>query len=183
MKDISEVDLTYYGLSKPTKDNFRNVIPEDTKCGGGLWTSPILEGETKSEWCKWCENANWEPAPHRWHIIPDEDCRILVVDEDLTNLTQYLRRGKILAPKILDYEKIAKDYDAIYVPDSVQRRYRRYDQVFCGFDVETCLFLRPKFTALTDAEYEQYRKNKSSNNSGLTKEQLHSLTSLKDRNR
>lgn len=159
MADISNIDLVYHGLHKPTAENFRPLIPNNvaTKCEGGLWTSPILDGETKSEWHKWCEEAQMGPAPHRWHIIPDKNCHILVVQEDLMNLRGYIRKGKSIVPYILDYEKIAQDYDALYVPDKVQRRYQQWNQLFNGYDVESCLFFRPKYQALTDEEYKKYR--------------------------
>ena len=190
MTDISNIDLVYHGLHKPTAKNFHPIIPNDlaTKCDGGLWASPILEGETQSEWYKWCKQAHMGPAPHRWHIIPNEDCRVLMVREDLMNLRGYVRKGKLLAPYILDYAKIEKDYDALYVPDSVQRQYRRYDQIFNGYDVESCLFFRPKYQALTDDEYKKYRaehqiqKDTSKNNS-LTTEKIVLLTKSKDLNK
>lgn len=187
MTDISNIDLVYHGLHKPTTENFHPIIPNDlvTKCDGGLWTSPILEGETKSEWHKWCERAHMGPAPHRWHIIPDDDCRVLVVQEDLMNLRGYIRKGRLITPYILDYEKIAKDYDAIYISDNLQRKYRAPDQIFTQFDVATCLFFRPKYRALTDTEYEKYRaehpvqKDKTTDNDKLATEEIALLMKMK----
>lgn len=185
MVNIANIDLVYHGLNKPTVKNFRPIILNNvaTKCEGGLWTSPIFEGEKKSEWQKWCENAHMGPAPHRWHIIPDEDCRVLTVREDLMNLRGYVRKGASIVPYILDYEKIAQDYDALYVPDSVQRRYRQWNMLFNGYDVESCLFFRPKYQALTDEEYQKYKVShscqKKATENILTPEEVSSLVRFK----
>ncbi|MBP5399646.1 MAG: hypothetical protein J6Y53_04440 [Alphaproteobacteria bacterium] len=156
------IDLIYVGFNKPNKENFTPVKNLDcwTKPqeDGGFWTSP-MENNGKSSWQNWLENQNHHSLDElkHWHIIMEPETRILEADMMLHNIRPYLRKSHGMPmPYIIDYEKMSKDYDFLYVPKEVQERHRM--GVFMGFDVETGLFLNPTFEALDDKEYEVFKQ-------------------------
>ena len=94
----------------------------------------------------------------------------MVVDADLSNVEDYLMQGDI-GYKVLDFEKISLDYDAVYFPDDVVSLYN-YRGCLRGYDVESCLFLKPKYDVMDDAEYKEYTRKKIENERREVEEKL-----------
>src|SRR6478609_7965527 len=86
------------------------------KPAGGLWCSPA---NGTYVWENWCKDAEWEyRLQYRYEL---ELCteRILTIDsrEDILNVpVQYL--GEDLPYVSPDFERIAMEYDALYLTDN-----------------------------------------------------------------
>lgn len=156
------IDLVYVGLEKPIKKKFKPVKNVDcwTKPleDSGFWVSPMCE-DGKSYWQHWledCHQCNLDDKLKHWHIVMEPETRILEADMELYNIRPYLVKAKGgVVPYIIDYEKMSQDYDFLYVPDKVQKKYRM--GVFMGYDVPTGLFLHPTFKALDDQEFAAFK--------------------------
>ena len=154
------IDLVYVGTDKPVKEKFTLVenVRNWTKPkeDGGFWTSP-MEDNGKSAWQNWLAEQGGRTDLKCWHIVLEPETRILEADMMLYNLRPYLKRtDRGVMPYVIDYEKMSKDYDFLYVPDEVRRRHRM--GVFMGFDVATGLFLNPTFKALDDKEFADFKQ-------------------------
>lgn len=156
------IDLVYVGFAKPEMEKFtpvKNVKnwtkPEDD---GGFWTSP-MEDNGKSAWHNLMEERNHCTIDEFqiWHIVMEPETRIIEADLRLYNLRPYLiRTDRGVMPYVIDYEKMSKDYDFLFVPDAVQKKHRM--GVFMGFDVATGLFINPTFKALNDKEFAEFKQ-------------------------
>lgn len=110
---------------------------------GGLWTSPT---DSKWGWGDWCraEDFRTETLKNHFLIKMNPDARILVIDS-LADL-QAMHFKKLIEPQRLsckiDFEKIAEDYDAIWLTEKgeSETRYSRPLTMY-GWDVETVLIL------------------------------------------
>ena len=162
----NNIDFVYCGDEKPTEENFVSLQPSIwTKPEGGLWTSPSLVGERKSEWQKWkAENFEREEEK-QWHIVPNRDvnnpdnnCNILVADETFAKSDcPYCHKIDLPPFVAVDFQKIMKEYDALYVSDEIQKKLKH--SVFQGYDVETCIFFRWKFKVYSDQEYHNHKNS------------------------
>ena len=98
-----QIAFTYEGVNKP---HF------------GLWASPNSDANV-AEWKSFVEYENlfyggledYDVREEHWHIVPDEDCKILVLDKDFSNLKEYFKPGRFwreggINCYILDYGKI-----------------------------------------------------------------------------
>ena len=177
----NDIDFVYCGNERPTEDSFEPLQSGVwTKPEGGLWTSPRLEGEKKSEWQKWQSENLVGAEEKQWHIVPncdksnsDNNCNILVADMSFADINcPYCRKIDLPPYVAVDYQKVMKEYDALYVPDEIQRKLK--NSVFQGYDVGTCVFFRWKFKVFSDKEYYNY-KNSAINTAILNKmyEKIH----------
>lgn len=138
------------GIKSIDKYNFnspknRNFIKPD----GGLWSSPYIEnGIFKSNWHEWCfENMNNKLFNYGVVFTLKENSNIFIVNsnEDIKKLFkeyEYKNNNKYDFIKVLDYEKIAKDYDGIHLT-SKGETISRFDSpyVLHGWDCESLLLL------------------------------------------
>ena len=77
---------------------------------------------------------------------------------DSPELEKYtISLGSYYRDKCLDFEAIAKDYDALYVPKETVWKHNH--DILNAWDVATCIFLAPKFNVLTEEQYQEYKKN------------------------
>lgn len=135
--------LIHYGSEKfipekvlPVK-NDSWVKPKE----GGLWTSPI---DSKWGWKDWndCEQFIDCDKRNSFTICLKSDAKIFVIDslEDLKNSP--LRDG--YNKRVLDFELIAKKYDAIWLTEKGQNEtHLSYPIDLYGWDCETVLILNP----------------------------------------
>ena len=159
------IDLVFYG-EKPTVNNFRPIKNNQgwSKPQGGLWTSPMMENNI-SAWQAYCEKVGMGYSKQRWHIVLEPKCKILVVEENLSNIFPYLVKSNLAHLRyVIDFERLRKDFDMIYVPEEVVKDERYRHTVFNGYDVPTGLFLnmvdknnQPLFKALNDKEFEEFK--------------------------
>jgi len=83
----------------------------------------------------------------------------------LSNILPYLVKSNLAHLRyVIDFEKLSKDFDMIYVPEKVVKNERYKYTVFSGYDVPTGLFLnmvdknnQPLFTTLNDKEFEKFK--------------------------
>ena len=156
-ENVRDIDLIYSGTQRPSTEVSIVFHPGFNKPEGGLWTSPMGE-DGKSVWQEWCEDNDYNTQYYqeRWHIVPHEDCKILIVEEDLGNVKDYLVQDDE-GYKVLDFEKISSSYDAVYFPDETVFLHNYRMDCLHAYDVESCLFLKPKFDVMDDEEYEKYK--------------------------
>lgn len=154
------------GISNLDKDKW--VAPTNAKYGnkpiGGLWGSPLaIRGKFASPWHEWC----YYEMPH-W-ILEDcvtfelkEDTRIYEIDclEDLEILVSNYKipttpETEIITrlESLLDFEKIARDYDAIYLTDRGEASTRFSVPSLYGWDCESILILN--FDCITNFKNEK----------------------------
>ena len=123
---------------------------------GGLWSS-LFDPETgQSEWQNWCVRNEHYPDLYKnsYHIIPDKDCRILLLQPHSPEIIKYLKKDDTkYASYHPDFEAITKDYDAVYIPEDARLHYYWF---LCGYDVASYCFLKPKFKVMTHEEYVKY---------------------------
>lgn len=146
--------MTQKAWIHPENHEFRSK-PENV-----LWTSPVNPETGESKWMEWCRNESYRVdfySEQRWHIVPKEDCRILKLTWGSKEMRQYAVEN-IYGRRHLDFEAIAKDYDALYVPEDTMFRYNR--DLLDGWDVATCIFLAPKYTVMDDETYALYKAGK-----------------------
>ena len=127
------------------------------KPSGGLWSSPYNEdGEYKSDWLRFCieSDFNTHKINHGVLFTLHKDSRICIINsmEDLEKIYELYKgngiEGYSFYQKTLDFEKLASDYDAIYLTDEGQwkTRFPRDSMLgksinLYGWDVETLLVL------------------------------------------
>lgn len=108
---------------------------------GGCWTSPV---DSKWGWKDWNEGEQFAECNERnsFTICLKETAKIFVIDslEDLKNAP--LTDG--YSTRVLDFEAIAKYYDAIWLTEKGQNAtHFSYPLNLCGWDCETVLILNP----------------------------------------
>lgn len=157
---LEDIDLIYNGEDRPSKAYFTPI--SNTKMSkplGGLWTSPLNKSTGKSAWQSWCEREDFHPERYQtqWHIVPDKDAKILTADENLDNLQPYLVPDGYYG-NIIDFEKLSQDYDVVRFPKDVVRK--SYYEL-SGYDVDSTIFLTPKFRAMNHLEYKRYKADEA----------------------
>ena len=134
------------------------------KAGGGLWTSTYDE-KKGSAWVQWslCEGFN-VPEGELWNgviLTPSEDARILVVDTvmDLKRIiNEYPLKtdipSRIMA--MLDFERMAEDYDAFHLTENGQYETRHSRPGLYSWDVESTHWFRWKFDKVEEVKRKRW---------------------------
>ena len=132
------------GLINPVK-NAGWVKPR-----GGLWTSSDLKDGT-SDWVRWCTVEQFRgPMFNLWGLEVKNDARVFVIDSmsDLHSLYNKYP-GQSNYKMVLDYEKIANDFDGINLTENGQASTRwgsasdpRKRLDLYGWDCERTLWFR-----------------------------------------
>lgn len=133
-----QINRQLFEGSKPQKEKLNPVKNADwNKPAGGLWTSCDL-GNGMSDWMRWCVYEGFRgPWFYVWELKVKPDARILVIDSlaDLMNAYEmYPLQNTIgFRKKVLNYEKMAQDFDGISLTSWGQRTTRFGD--FSGLDL------------------------------------------------
>ena len=137
----------------PENDKYRSK-PKNV-----LWTSPVDAQTGKAAWDVYLEDHNLTHlyGEERWHIVPHDDCKILTLELGSKEMNKYITYN-MHGDRRLDFEAISKDYDAMYAPKEMVNRFN--DELLDGWDVATCIFLKPKFTVMNDETYELLKSGK-----------------------
>ena len=161
---LDEVDFVYNGPFYKVQK--WSIHPENvagrTKPNNVLWTSPLNPDTNETDWMRWCRNEGYEVRYYeqgRYHIVPHKDCKILTLLPDSPEIAKYTITDEY-GRESLDFEAIAKDYDALYAPKETMLRYR--DGLLAGCDVASCIFLKPKYSVMNDKKYALYKAGKIS---------------------
>jgi len=124
---------------------------------GGLWTSTYDAKECASGWVAWCEHE--APAylvGRRWFLLtPAADARVLIINTvaDMDALYRcYADRVTGLSfVSMLDFEAMARDFDAMRVTEAGQWATRlTYPQNLYGWDCESTVWFRWKFVRVQE---------------------------------
>lgn len=133
---------------------------------GGLWTSTWNQDEYSSGWVDWCLSEEFDdPLNKRWFILkPKEKLNILTIDSlsDLIKLIDkypWQENSLHYLKPTLDFEAIAKDFDAIHLTESGQIQTHLPMNLFemkmidlYGWDCESTLWFRWCFDEVAEIE-------------------------------
>lgn len=146
------------GIENIDKNKF--VAPKNRdfiKPAGGLWASPYTpDEEYSSVWHEWCD-FNMPGWIKEYGVVFElkSDTKILVIDslEDLKNCCTKYGINTSLG-KVLDFEKIAINYDCIFLTTNgeISTRYEHEYSLY-GWDVESLLVLN------IDCVFNSYKVN------------------------
>lgn len=144
---------------RPSQELFKPVFHDkqtnNNKPKGGLWTSTHTPDDTyPSQWIEWgvVDGGNFWLKMDWWLLTPDPNARIITIDsyEDLEVLqARYpLQQEGIWEDlPLLDFTKIAQDYDAMNLTGRGQIKTRlTYPLSLYGWDCESTLWFRWLFT-------------------------------------
>ena len=143
----------HYGTDNYEETRVKPIsnIPCFTKPSGGLWASPIkMDGTAWEEWCEQ-EDFYTHKLNTYFDFVLHDDARVLQIHtiEQLTEIEKnYSVITSTIKPDIfpfdsytLDFEAIAKEYDAIdFRLSNDQRLY----WALYGWDCDSILVLNPK---------------------------------------
>ena len=126
----------------PVENSWEYIINKPKK--GGLWASPI--GCTYG-WKEWCEEQDFRLSALEESITFEFTGKILTID-DLATLESLpfinIEVGSYSRPN-LDFEVIAKEYDAIYLTEKGEQETRLTSPfTLYGWDCECLLVLNKK---------------------------------------
>lgn len=132
------------------RDKFTPITNMDfVKPNGGLWLAPYTkEGEYSSAWHDFLVNdMNRDVKGMKGTIVKiKNDAKILIIDnlDDLKNIFEKYElhtNSRMSYFRTLDFEKIAKDYDAILLTEEGQWKTRLSQPNLYGWDIECMLVM------------------------------------------
>lgn len=150
---IANMSLIHYGAREFKPGMVKPIVNEGwVKPKGGLWTSPVQSEWGWKDWCE-AEEFRWTSLNVSFELKLSQDARLCVIDNayDLRCLPMvsvgYMDRC------YPDFEKIAKEADAIWLTEAGQRetRFCRFEDGVSngintdlyGWDCESVLILNP----------------------------------------
>ena len=140
--------LIHFGCAKYDVSKFIPVSNENwCKPKGGLWTSPI---NSKWGWKDWCQTNNFRDCNFKnsFKIKLKETTNVFIINTllDLKNAPLVdCKIGNSYEKRHLDFEHIAKSYDAIWLTEKGQNQtHLSYPLNLYGWDCESVLILNPK---------------------------------------
>lgn len=129
-------------FNKITNNKYRN------KPNGGLWTSPL---NSEFGWITWCKvnDFNFEEYSSKSFTLElSDDARIFIINsiDDLKKLPTFISKIGGINYITIDYEKLSKYYDAIYLTIKGEQEtswLENFDELsLYGWDCETVLILK-----------------------------------------
>lgn len=135
--------LIHYGNYDFDDQKFEEVKNREwMKPKGGLWTSPIT---SKWGWKDWCNAENFRECniSNSFEVKLNENAKILIINScyDLDKILKISFKLDLIGRKILDYEKLAQQYDAIHLTENGQRKTRYSINNLYGWDCETVFIM------------------------------------------
>jgi len=116
-----------------------------TKPCGGLWTSPI---NSNWGWKDWCERENFRECSkeNSFTLKLYDWAKTCVINSvsDLKHLPYYSKSYGKINMRYLNFEKIAKKYDTIWLTEKGLEKTMWSNPNLYGWDCETVLILNPK---------------------------------------
>jgi len=135
---------------KPNLDIKIRNDPHFTKPIGGLWTSTYTPDEEYcSDWIRWCayEMPEWLTG-ECYVLYPRKDARIYTIDSysDLERLFRKYGIRVVDTFAVLDWERIAKDYDAVHLTHKgMMETHLSRPLSLYGWDCESTVWFRNVF--------------------------------------
>lgn len=141
LKRVEELKVIHYGSNRYDPTLFKPIQNQNwIKPLGGLWTSPI---DSKRSWKDWCESENFHTyaLDSSFTLSFKPNSKILVIDglKDLKylpiqNITSY--------QKYIDFEKLSKSVDAIWLTDKGESETRYNSGInLYGWDCESVFIM------------------------------------------
>lgn len=138
------IEYIHYGSDKFNKEKFEAIKnrPELVKPTGGLWGSRI---DSTRSWKRWCEENEFElqrlTQSFKFRLKPE--AKVLIIDSQsklkgLPEVKNILGRS---AWKLLNFEELAKEYDAIEVLLSSDGKL--YWDLY-GWDCDSIIVMNPE---------------------------------------
>lgn len=139
----------FISTEKPEKGKLRPIQNDYfwKPRAGGLWTSSLVDD--RSDWMVWLEEQGYTLDMERWGgdvwLLEPVDANVFVISsptEFLELADQYplpvseFGSGLRVFEHLVDWEAVARDFDAIHVPDP--RRHRFSDPHSAGLFFDTC---------------------------------------------
>lgn len=136
--------LIHYGstIYEPNKVGAIKNINSFVKPEGGLWTSPI---DSKWGWCDWNDNEGFRECDikNSFTVELSNNAKILVIDNE-DDMYKMPKIEGFLGRFYPDFEKIADQYDAIWLTVNGQSKTRHgHPMNLYGWDCESVLVLNP----------------------------------------
>lgn len=146
------MNLIHYGCPHWVPSHF--VSPENRpafcKPNGGLWASPV---GSNYGWKEWCEAEDFRTGSLKHWFTFEYTGRILTIDTEKDLKKMFLRyltesisvqRWNLAPSLFIDFEKLAKSIDAIYLTKDGERKTRLcMGPNLYGWDCECVLILNP----------------------------------------
>jgi hypothetical protein len=152
MKVVTEIpDLVFCGDVAPHPAQFDPIYNGERrfhpKPKGGMWLCPSTSDYRWKHWCQ-DEQYNRHVYETEWTLKVKKGTRFLVIDtlSDLLELlAQYgteLELGSYIREWEIDFERIAQDYDGIWLTERGQWETRLSEPNLYGWDLESVLVFR-----------------------------------------
>lgn len=136
--------LIHYGKSELSAAAFNPIFNGDPFVkprSGGLWASPV---DSSFGWKDWCEGEEFRLGHLNKSVSFEITGNIYTIDslDDLLKIP-YKREPLIFKSDLFypDFEKMAENYDAIYLTERGQARTRMTSPNLYGWDCECVLVL------------------------------------------
>lgn len=138
------MEYIHYGSKNFDPQRFQKIsnIPEFIKPSGGLWASRV---DAEYGWKEWCNDNSFNSDVKeyfKFNLKPD--AKILIIENATQlNLLPKNEENVIINKlyKTLDFEKLAKEYDAIEVLISAD--HKLYWDLY-GWDCDSILIMNPE---------------------------------------
>ena len=144
------------------QEEFREIEPvrntKFIKPVGGLWTSTYTpEEEYPSAWVEWCvrEEPEWIKDVNFFLLVLKDNARVYVIDsfEDLKHLYSRFGISSEFRFTVMDWEEIAKHYDAVMLTEAGQVHTRfSHPLSLYGWDCESTVWFRDVFESVKKIE-------------------------------
>jgi hypothetical protein len=139
--------LVHFGATEYKPELVQPVKNENwVKPKGGLWTSPV---NSEWGWKHWCEAENFRDCneENSFKLLLNFDAKVFIIDSlnDLKNapLVDY-KIGSSYKKMYLDFETLAKTYDAIWLTEKGQSQTHLSRPInLYGWDCESVLIMNP----------------------------------------
>ena len=153
----------HYGHFLFDKDEFIPVTnkPRSTKPRGGFWAS---RADTESGWKEYCEKNKYESwgIDRSFEFSLKEDSKILTItsSKQLETLPQLNKNELRRVWTELDFEELAKQYDAIEV--LISEDFKLYFELH-GWDCDSILIMNPDVIVVDNEWAEGFKKTREEN--------------------
>lgn len=137
--------LIHYGATTYDKSLVKPITNDNwVKPIGGLWTSPK---DSNWGWKNWCESEDFADCKQEnsCELILKDDAKIFVIDSLDNLLTGHFIQETFTKRYYLDFELMAKLFDAIWLTEKGQNETHYAHPInLYGWDCETVFIMNPE---------------------------------------
>ena len=142
-KKILKGIFVHYGHEKFISSEWEKIKNGWRKPLGGLWASPL---HSKWGWYQWCKAEEWEmrPLSLKFKFKLKDESNVYVIDSLLDLVKCQMTKESVSDGFSIDFEKVAQEYDAIFLTENGERETRYSKPTLYGWDCESLLVLNKK---------------------------------------